>query len=237
MSTTPEAALPKFPGFPPGKTRLIPLPAEVFSTLLPLIDDLDELKLTLFALWALQQKDRDDFRYLRRDDFTEPPVAPMHGLEGAALDRALSRCVERGTLLAVEVRTGSSSDRLYFASSPAGREAVRLIDAGAWQPGDAANPVQVLPERPNVFRTYEENIGALTPMIVDDLKDLELEYSADWLHAAIQVSVQMEKRHLRYIRAILKRWKKEGRHEISQGRDESTDGQSVTGRYADLFER
>ncbi|MBC8097860.1 MAG: hypothetical protein H7Y11_00320, partial [Armatimonadetes bacterium] len=99
----------EFYGFP-EKTRLVGLPAEVFSTLLPLIDDLDEFKLTLFALWALQQKDGDSVRYLRREDFTQPLVAPMHGLEGKTLSAALTRCVARGTLLYAEVLLGAETE-------------------------------------------------------------------------------------------------------------------------------
>jgi DNA replication protein len=221
-----------FKGFLNGKSRLIALPAEVFSELLPLIDDLDELKLTLFALWALQQKDQDAYRYLRQADFTTSVAIDMHGLTDDALDIALERCVQRGTLL-----QANASETLYFANSPAGRTAVQQIEMGAWLPGDTANPVQILPERPSVYRLYEENIGALTPLIAEDLKDTETEFGIEWLTEAIQISVQMEKRSLRYIRAILERWKKEGKHEISEGHAQSDNKRSVSGKYADFFER
>ena len=58
----------KFNGFKPGKVRHIKLPAPLFSDLLPLIDDLPELHVTLFCFWALSQKD-GTFRYLRQRDF------------------------------------------------------------------------------------------------------------------------------------------------------------------------
>ncbi|HEX2620476.1 MAG TPA: DnaD domain protein [Phototrophicaceae bacterium] len=227
----------RFDGFPNGKTRLIALPSEVFSELLPLIDNLEELKLTLFVLWALQQKDRDEYRYLRQSDFTAPTVAAMHGLWDETLTIALQRCVERGTLLAARVLLGSEYEMLYFANSPAGRSAVQQIETGAWLPGDQDNPVQVLPERPSVYRLYEENIGALTPLIAQDLKDIEAEFGIEWLTEAITISVQMEKRSLRYIQAILKRWKKEGKHEISEGNLRGDSQRSLTGKYADFFDR
>jgi hypothetical protein len=47
----------KFDGFPPGKPRVIALPAAFITDLLPLIDDLAELKVTLFFFWAIQQRE------------------------------------------------------------------------------------------------------------------------------------------------------------------------------------
>ena len=48
----------KFNGFPPGKTRTTVIPNQFFSELLPTIDDLVELKLTLYCMWALQQQEQ-----------------------------------------------------------------------------------------------------------------------------------------------------------------------------------
>ena len=45
-----------FSGFPTGKTRYTPVPNQFFSELLPQIDDLDELKLTLYCFWRLNLK-------------------------------------------------------------------------------------------------------------------------------------------------------------------------------------
>ena len=52
------------------------LPAYFFSELLPLIDDLAELKVTIFSLGALNQKD-GDYRFLRFDEF----IAAEHCFE------------------------------------------------------------------------------------------------------------------------------------------------------------
>ena len=46
-----------FPGFPEGKLRLTPIPNLFFSDLLPQIDDLSEMKVVLYAFWALGKKD------------------------------------------------------------------------------------------------------------------------------------------------------------------------------------
>jgi DNA replication protein len=231
----------KFNGFG-AKTRFISLPAETFSELLPLIDDLGELKVTLFALWALLQKesDSDGYRYLRLSDFSDKEAVKMHNLKGPELDIALYRAIERGTLLKIEI--AQNDETLYFANTANGRLAVEQIKAGRWQMSDTNDPVQILPERPNIYRIYEENIGALTPLIADDLKDAEREFGVEWVAEAIALSVSMEKRNLKYVRAILKRWKQEGKHETHQGTTRQADGgtderRSIFGKYADYFEQ
>jgi DnaD/phage-associated family protein len=65
-------------------------------------------------------------------------------------------------------------------------------------------------ETESVFTAYEHNIGMLTPMIGDALKDAEATYGPVWVCAAIQEAVQHEGRSWAYCDSILKRWKREG---------------------------
>jgi DnaD/phage-associated family protein len=74
-------------------------------------------------------------------------------------------------------------------------------------------------EPPNVFKLYEENIGPLTPLIADALKDAEEIYSAGWIAEAIDLAAKNNKRSWKYAEAILKRWKEEGRAEKQNRRD------------------
>lgn len=64
----------------------------------------------------------------------------------------------------------------------------------------------------NIFETYEKNIGILYPMAVEQLKDMEKEYSEDWITEAIQIAVKSNKTNLRYIEGILKSWKTGGKN-------------------------
>jgi DnaD/phage-associated family protein len=227
----------KFHGFAPGPARLINVPAQFFAELLPIIDDLDELKLTLLCIWALGQKE-GDYRYLRRADLTGTTARAMHGLDDDAFEAALARALARGTLLRAEVLVGATRETLYFANTTNGRAATRQIENGAWLPGDSANPVQILPERPTVYRLYEENIGPLTPLIADDLKDAEAEFGYDWLAEAVEISVRMEKRSMAYIRAILERWRKEGKIRETSGRFAEEHGERyVNGEFSDFIKR
>jgi DNA replication protein len=234
----------KFPGFPPGPFSMTFLPAPFFDQLLPLINDLAELKVLLFCFWALPQKE-GRFAYLRRTDFagnaplmqgiavTDPDADPE-----TLLDAALERALAHGTLLRAEVVCSDGSrEALYFVNTERGRAAVEQVNAGQWRPGDLENPVEILPERPNIYRLYERNIGVLAPMIVEELKDAEKEFPAHWLEEAMREAVANNKRSIRYIRAILERWRAEGRDsDESDQRLAQEDGKRyISGKYADFI--
>ncbi|GCE19346.1 DnaD domain-containing protein [Dictyobacter kobayashii] len=72
-------------------------------------------------------------------------------------------------------------------------------------------PMHIEVERPNIFVLYEQNIGLLSPMIADELKDAADHYPQDWIEAAFREAVEQNKRKWSYIRAILRRWETEGR--------------------------
>jgi DnaD/phage-associated family protein len=204
-----------FNGFPPGKLRTMTIPSLFFSELLPVIDDLAELKLTLYCFWALQQQD-GDLRYLLRREVLkdtlflsaiDPDPERAAELVGAALDRATTR----GTLLHVTVEGVAGADDLYFMNTVRGRNAVRSIQSGKFQVGDRDYPVALIVERPNIYTLYEQNIGPLTPLIGDQLREAERDYPAEWIEEAIQIAVERNKRNWRYVSAILNRWQSEGK--------------------------
>ena len=87
------------------------------------------------------------------------------------------------------------------------------IPAGssAYASNHEAAHIQVQIERPNIFVLYEQNIGLLSPLIADDLKDAAAQYPAEWIEEAFRLAVQYNKRNWKYIRAILRRWETEGR--------------------------
>ena len=76
---------------------------------------------------------------------------------------------------------------------------------------EATRNIQVQIERPNIFVLYEQNIGLLSPLIADQLRDAADQYPPDWIEAAFREAVQQNKRKWSYISAILRRWETEGR--------------------------
>jgi DnaD/phage-associated family protein len=72
---------------------------------------------------------------------------------------------------------------------------------------------------PDIYSLYEENIGAITPLIADDLKEAEERYPAEWVRAAIREAAELNARSWRYVAQILRRWEKEGPSYEKPGRD------------------
>lgn len=62
----------------------------------------------------------------------------------------------------------------------------------------------------NFYSVYESNIGGLTSMTAEMLKELETEYSLEWFEAAIQEAIKANVRKLNYVMAVLGRWKVDG---------------------------
>ncbi|HZD58405.1 MAG TPA: DnaD domain protein [Anaerolineales bacterium] len=232
----------KFRGFEEGKIRFTSIPDLFFSDLLPQINHLGELKVAVYTFWRLKQME-GVFRYMRQAHFLEDPdfmtgmgATPQEAEE--YLIESLDRCVQRGALLRATLIVEDREESFYFLNSPKGRAAVEAIAQGEWRPsGDRMAPVQVTPAHPNVFRLYEENIGPLTPMIAEALRDAENTYPASWIEEAIRIAVDNNVRRWNYVEAILDRWQKEGHHGREDRRDTEKDRRKyVEGEFSDYIE-
>ena len=231
-----------FSGFPPGKTSLVRLPEPVFTELLPLIDDLAELKVTIHCYWRLAQGE-GAIRFVRRRDL----LADATLLAGLALEPgqdpaeelcvALERATARGSLLHVHIEKDGEEQEWYFANTPNGRAAARHIERG--EAIDLITPVapQARTTRPNIFVLYEQNIGLLQPLIADELRQAEQDYPAGWIQEAFQLAAEANVRRWSYVRAILERWSTEGKSDAKGRRDSKADrSRYVQGEYADYIE-
>jgi DNA replication protein len=200
------------------------LPDTFFHQLLSQIDNGEELKVTLYFLWHVQHMD-GSFHALRESDFS----AEILGLDTDEISSGIKKAVNHGTLLRAEHKT----EVLYFLNSPRGRAAATAFIKG--KPVELPEIAPTLLERQNIFRLYEENIGPLTPLIADALKDAEETYSPEWIAEAIDLAVRNNKRSWRYCEAILKRWKEEGHGEKQDGRDTEKDRRQNVKRKIEDF--
>lgn len=213
----------EFPGFQEGKTNSIPIPASFFRDLLPEISDPGELKLILYIFWRLEQME-SRFRYFRRQDFIQDKrfyksLGTAQQSAAEVLDTALRNAVERGWLLKAQIKL-KKTETVYFLNTARGKAAVQAIQRGEWRlTGDEDTPITLSTESPNIYRLYEEHIGPLTPMLADTLRQAEQEFSSLWIEDAIRIAVENNVRNWRYIAAILKRWKDEGKDERKDRQD------------------
>ncbi len=215
----------QFTGFP-AKTEFTPLPSLFFSTLLPQISDIAELKTTLHILGALYRKrgyprfityrellaNRSLMRSLKQE--TKPPEDVLH--------QALEMATKRGTFLHLVLDRDEAPDDVYFLNTDSDRRTVAKIRNGELSlPGlKTREPTPIETEEPpDIFTDYEDNIGMLTPMIAEELREAQKLYPVDWINEAIKEAVSLNKRNWRYISAILERWLSEGKDSGAYKRD------------------
>ena len=215
----------KFSGFPRG-TRYTPVPSPLLGPLLEEIDDLAELKCTLRALWHLHQK-KGYPRYVAARDLLADRVLQV-GLRGLdcepaeAVRRGLTMAVRRSTYLATTINLEGEPQDIYLLNDEAGRRALKAIEQGSISikgHADKELPAEesVVP-RANIFALYEENIGLLTPLLSEQMKDAEENYPWQWIEDAFNIAVGLNKRNWRYIEATLKHWAIEGKGDGESGR-------------------
>jgi DNA replication protein len=148
------------------------------------------------------------------------------------LREALERAVARGTLLHVIVDRDEVVEDWFMVNSSNGREVIERLRAGELDLlADIAEDVQLQVERPAIFVLYEQNIGLLTPMITEELRDAERHYPADWITDAFREAVAMNKRSWKYVLAILERWRLQGKDAQGKATEPPADSEAIKRRY------
>jgi DNA replication protein len=232
----------KFQGFP-ARADYTSVPNAFFSSLLPQINDMAELKTTLHVIAALYKKKG----YPRLVGFNEllGDAALMESLRGLGekpeetLRRALKMAAERGALLSLSL---DKDGDIYFLNDESGRQAVAKMESGELKPdGLKAGRKPGVPAEPmpDIFTLYEQNIGMLTPMVADELKEVEKLYPPEWLRDAVREAALHNKRNIKYISKILENWSVEGRSDGTYQRDSQKAGPEKysKGKYGHMVQR
>ena len=207
----------RYAGFP-RRVRVVPVPAPLLGSLLAEIDDLAELKCTLRAIDLLSRKrGRPRFvtlREMQADEILARAIPTDDDANSAALiERALGGAARRGTLAFAIVSSDGGRQPIFGLNSESDRNALEKIaeEPPLWLRRDAEPPPDQFEDRPNVFELYEQNIGMLSPMIADALREAEDVYPEEWIEDAIDEAVKQNRRSWRYVSAILERWERDGR--------------------------
>jgi len=208
-----------FVGFPAGTVKCTPLPNLFFSAILPQVENLSELKVTLHIFWLLHQK-KGFPRYVTLSELREDGILTS-GLKRTgqpaadALREGLELAVQRQTLLHLSAEICGTQEDMYFLNTDKGRQLVSKLRSGEVDIGQVVHPpvdtVVARMDRPNIFVLYEQNIGLLTPIIADELREAEKTYPPDWIEDAFKQAVAYNKRSWKYIQRILERWAMEGK--------------------------
>ena len=236
----------QFKGFP-AKMQFTPLPNLFFSTLLPQINDITELKTTLHLFSAIYHK-RGYPRFITNQELivnkslmsslkeaTKPP--------GEALRDALEMATRRGTVLHIVLDRDGVAEDIYFLNTDYDRQIVakiqngELILSGLKAERETCIDIE---EQPDIFTLYEQNIGMLTPMIAEELREAEKLYPETWIKDAIKEAVNQNIRKKSYILAILERWSTEGKSNGTYQRDSAKKedpDKYIKGKYGHIVRR
>lgn len=216
----------------------IKLPCELFTEVLPAITQPAELKVTLHFFYLLRSSRRrprmvewSDFRADADLGRSVRAIAPLRPTEDVLIE-GIEAAVRRGTLLHAAVPEGPRVGNWYLANTDRNRVWIaRMVEGDiAWL------PVPPMPAaRPTIFALYEQNIGMITPMIAEELKEVQEIYPAVWLEDAMREAVRANRRAWRYIRTVLDRWARDGRGPIPTPAHTDNPNKYISGELSDII--
>ncbi|MQF70087.1 DnaD domain protein [SAR202 cluster bacterium AD-804-J14_MRT_500m] len=215
----------KPPTFPNG-TSFTPVPDPLLGTMLSSMDDLCELKCILRALWHINRM-KGHVRYVTLSTLTHDSVLSA-SLDTTSVQKLMSQATQKGIFAkGLLNETGTVTEAYVLNTQSARQTLAQAKDNPALS--NSSNPNwelldEKIPDRPNAYRLYESNIGMITPLIADELKDAEAQYPQQWLEEAIAIAVKSNQRNWRYIAAILRRWSSEGKDDGKSRRHSKTHG-------------
>ncbi|MCL0094794.1 DnaD domain protein [Dehalococcoidales bacterium] len=232
----------QFKGFP-AKMQFTPLPNLFFTTLLPQISDITELKTTLHLFEALYRK-RGYPRFITYSQLLSN-TSLMNSLSGTTkpideiLRNALKMATERGTILHLVLDREGKREDVYFLNTDYNRKIVAKIQNGKLSLSELKAQTYIEPEeQPDIFTLYEQNIGMLTPLIAEELREAEKVYPESWIRDAIKEAVTHGKRKWSYISAILEKWSAEGKDGAYKRDSKKTDPDKyIKGKYGHMVRR
>jgi DNA replication protein len=196
-------------------TGSISLSESFVTQAVPKIQDLAELKVVLYVAYFILRKPGHPQFATYKELRTE--VCRLSAeLDEETLRQALDSAAEHGILLHSTLNIDGVLEDVYS------------LTIGGLQPPTI-----------NIFTLYEQNIGIITPMIAEELKEAEKIYPPQWIEEAFREAVALNKRSWRYIARILERWASEGKDsgEHKRNTKKIDPDKYIKGRYGHLVKR
>ncbi len=110
------------------------------------------------------------------------------------------------------METPTGHQDVYALNSEGGRRALEEVRQGRLGIERVVVVDRPVAEpRPNVFELYEDNIGLVSPILADELREAEVTYPAHWIEEAFRIALENNVRKWRYIQAILEGWAARGK--------------------------
>ena len=182
------------------------------------IDDANEIKLILRAIWLLEHQ-RGYPRYITRNDLRRDRVLSVAIPDQSDFDRILKSAIERGVFLEVSINNNTclmfnteSARRASIEVSPTTDNLNKDNNYDSWEtPAASTAPA-------DAFRAYEENIGILSPMIRQSILAALEDFTDEDITRAVRIAVENESRSWSFVAGVLRRWARDGiPHERTDG--------------------
>jgi DNA replication protein len=202
------------------ETGFVSLPESFFTQTLPEIQDLSELKVVLYVAHTILRKQQPSTSHsecsVTYSELKTETSRLLPDLSEETLRQALDSAVEHGALSRSTSNMNGVLEDVYSLT----------VDSGQ-------SPAV------NTFALYEQNIGIITPMIAEELKEAGKLYPPQWIEEAFKEAVTLNKRSWKYTARILERWASEGKDSGEYKRDIKKDDPDkyIKGKYGHLVQR
>ena len=196
--------------------KMIPVPAQLFTEILPRLHNESQLRATLYTWYAIASKGSGQ-RYVYLSQLLTDPVllswiTHLGGKNG--IRHGLDLSCKEGIFLQLQI---GEDDKILAPNDESG---ARLItDMKSESVAHHKQSRDLNPETnyertvvSNVIEKYENEIGMLTPVIADMIAIAEQTYPTTWILEALDIAAQSNARSWKYVTAILARWKNEGKN-------------------------
>lgn len=223
------------PVYSPNNVRYTPVPNSIFGPVLEQIDDINELKCILRVIWLLHQKKGYPkyvgIKELLSDRILAKSLSESNEDLVTTIQDSLERAVAQGIMITNNKGDNGTFESLYALNlKNVDLNTVNRDTTDEESFGNIPAPENI-EQRPNIFSLYEDNVGLLTPMIAEKLKEAEDLYPRTWIEKAFREAVENNKRSWRYIITILNSWERQGRADGGTGRHPEKTG------YQEYFRR
>ena len=196
--------------------KMIPVPAQLFTEILPRLHNESQLRATLYTWYAIMSKGSGQ-RYVYLSQLLTDPVllswfTHLGGKNG--IQRGLDQSCREGIFLQLQI---GEDDKILAPNDESGARLITDMKSES-----VAHHNQSRDSSPetnyettvvsNVVEKYENEIGMLTPVIADMIAIAEQMYPTTWILEALDIAAQSNARSWKYVTAILARWKNEGKN-------------------------
>ena len=185
------------------------MPNAVLGRVLSQVEDHDTFRLILRAIWLLERQ-RGYPRHISADDLRRDRALSAVTSDETRFKDALSSAIASRVLCEVSI---AGNSRLMLSTESAQRASVLSISdsqnhedtADGWdEPAASTLPT-------DAFRAYEENIGALSPMIRENILSALEDFTDEDIAHAVRIAVENESRSWSFVagvlQALVERWR------------------------------